>query len=48
MGNDQGPDFEGYLTHSTDWDFELNMEMLAFRLRDVVQLKPTFQVVINL
>ncbi len=24
----------------TDWDFELEMEMLAFRLRDVVQLKP--------
>ena len=24
----------------TDWDFELEMEMLAYRLRDVVQLKP--------
>ena len=24
----------------TDWDFELEMEMLAYRLRDVIQLKP--------
>ena len=25
----------------TDWDFELEMEMLAYRLRDVIQLKPS-------
>ena len=27
--------------NSTDWDFELEMEMLAYRLRDVIQLKPS-------
>ncbi len=31
----------GFSHHATDWDFELEMEMLAFKLRDVVQLKPT-------
>ncbi len=42
MGNDRCLEYETHISKLTDWDFELEMEMLAFRLRDVIQLKPNF------